>query len=153
MVLPLCHGNRTAHTTGTLESGQSVEKIDRASIAATGLGVSDFTLMEAIFHKGPLRVNEIGEKVLLTSGSMTAAVNRLENIGLVQRIQDPSDGRCFYVHLTKPGRKVIQEAFSKHQKNLEKVAAILSVRERGELVRLLKKIGFHADQVLKDVTV
>lgn len=129
------------------KAAKAVEKVDRASIAATGLGLSDFTIMEAILHKGPLLINTLGEKVLLTSGSMTAAVNRLEKSGLVQRIQDPSDGRCFYVHLTKSGRKTIQAAFDTHRKNLEKVADILNEKERDELVRLLKKIGFHADQM------
>ena len=60
------------------KAAKAVEEIDRASIAQTGLGVSDFAIMEALFHKGPLPVNQIGEKVLLTSGSMTAAVNRIE---------------------------------------------------------------------------
>ena len=78
-----------------------VEKVDGASIAGTGLGPTDFAIMEALLHKGPLPINVIGEKVLLTSGSMTAAINRLEKSALVKCIQDPADGRCFYVHLTK----------------------------------------------------
>ena len=129
------------------KAAKAVEKVDRASIAATGLGLSDFTIMEALLHKGPMPINTIGEKVLLTSGSMTAAVNRLEKGGLVQRIQDPSDGRCFYVHLTKSGRKTIQAAYEKHSNNLEKVADVLNGKERDELVRLLKKIGIHADRM------
>ena len=131
------------------KAAKAVEKIDRVSIAETGLGITDFAIMEALLHKGPLPITAIGAKVLLTSGSMTAAVNRLENSGLVQRIQDPSDGRCFYVHLTTAGRRVIKNAFDKHRKNLESVADILTPGERGELVRLLKKIGFHADQIAK----
>ena len=74
------------------KAAKAVEKADRASIAGTGLGSSDFTIMEALLHKGPLQINQIGEKVLLSSGSMTVAVNRLENKGFVQRIKDPSDG-------------------------------------------------------------
>ena len=104
------------------KAAKAVENIDKASIAQTGLGMSDFTIMEALLHKGPLPINRIGQKVLLTSGSMTAAVNRMETKGLVKRIQDPSDGRCFYVHLTKKGRKTITTAYVKHEKNLEKIA-------------------------------
>lgn len=74
------------------KAAKAVEKADRASIAGTGLGSSDFTIMEALLHKGPLQINQIGERVLLSSGSMTVAVNRLENKGFVQRIKDPSDG-------------------------------------------------------------
>lgn len=128
------------------KAAKAVERVDRESIDRTGLGLSDFTIMEALLHKGPLTINQIGQKVLLTSGSMTAAVNRLERKGLVKRIQDASDGRRFYVHLTKWGRKVINDAFRRHQQNLEKIAEVLTDDERTELVRLLKKLGFHAER-------
>ncbi len=129
------------------KAGKAIERIDRASIGDTGLVLSDFTIMEALLHKGPLPINTIGDKVLLTSGSMTAAVNRLENKGFVTRIQDPSDGRCFFVHLTKPGARVIKKAYAKHALNLERVAEVLTDKERRELARLLKKIGRHAENM------
>ena len=134
------------------KAAKAIEKVDKASIAQTGLGLSDFAIMEALLHKGPLPINQIGEKVLLTSGSMTAAVNRMENRGLVKRIQDPSDGRSFYVYLTKTGRKTIKDAFSKHKTNLEKISGVLSDEEQWELVRLLKKIGFFAETLELDKT-
>lgn len=129
------------------KAAKAIENVDRASISDTGLQLSEFTIMEVLLHKGPLPINAIGEKVLLTSGSMTAAINRLDKKGFVRRIQDPSDGRFFHVHLTKMGRRVIKKAFEKHAANLEHVSAALSQDERGELVRLLKKIGRHAEQV------
>lgn len=129
------------------KSAKAVEKLDQESIARTGLSLTDFAIMEALLHKGPMTINRIGDKVLLTSGSMTAAVNRLENRGMVQRIQDPADGRCFFVHLTKTGRKTIQEAFENHQKRLESAVEILDKDERDELVRLLKKLGRHAESM------
>jgi len=121
-----------------------MEKFDRSSIARTDLNISDFLILEALLHKGPLCINNIGQKVLLTSGSMTAAANRLENRRLVKRIKNPSDGRSFYLHLTKEGRKFITKAYEKHSQNLEKVAVVLNEKERQELVKLLKKIGYQA---------
>jgi len=129
------------------KSAKAVEKLDRESVARTGLNMTDFAIMEALLHKGPLTINRIGEKVLLTSGSMTAAVNRLEKSGLVQRIQDPADGRCFFVHLTKAGRRVIQDAFENHRNRLESAVETLTSEERAELVRLLKKLGRHAESM------
>jgi MarR family 2-MHQ and catechol resistance regulon transcriptional repressor len=128
-------------------AAKAIEAVDRASIADNGLNFSDFSILEALLHKGPLPINTIGEKVLLTSGSMTAAANRLERKGLIRRIQDPSDGRCFYLHLTKPGRQLIMEAFATHARNLEKIVEVLSDAERNDLVRLLKKIGLHAQHI------
>ena len=134
------------------KAAKAIEKVDKASIAQTGLGLSDFTIMEVLLHKGPMTINQIGEKILLTSGSMTAAVDRMANKGLVKRIQDPSDGRCFYVHLTKDGRKMIKASYAKHEANLEKIAGVLSPAERRELVRLLKKIGLFAESLDLDKT-
>jgi len=130
------------------KAAKAVERFDKASIAQTGLGLSDFAIMEALLHKGSLPINQIGKKVLLTSGSMTAAINRLEKNGLVKRVRDQSDGRYFYVHLTKTGNDVIKEAYRSHQLNLERIAGILTDKERKELVRLLKKMGFYADRLV-----
>ena len=130
------------------KAAKAVEKVDRTSISETGLHLSDFAIMEVLLHKGPLPIKTIGEKVLLTSGSMTAAINRLEKKDFVRRNQDPSDGRCFYVHLTEFGRGVIESAYEQHEKKLEKIVSVLTTEERAELVRLLKKMGKHAEVTL-----
>lgn len=130
------------------KAAKFVEQVDRRSIADTGLSLSDFQIMEVLLHKGPLPINTVGEKVLLTSGSMTAAINRLDRKGLVQRVQDPSDGRCYYVHLTKTGRGMIKKAFDRHARNLERMVEVLKPQERDELVRLLKKVGYHAEKLV-----
>ena len=129
------------------KAAKAVERVDRASIDDVGLQVSEFAIMEALLHKGPLPINTIGEKVLLTSGSMTAAINRLEKKKLVKRVQDPADGRFFHVHLTEAGRVIIIKAYDQHKQNLEAVAAALSSKEKVELVRLLKKLGHQAEKV------
>ncbi len=123
---------------------KALQKVDLKSIGDTGLCNSDFAIMEALLHKGPLQIGEIAERVLLTSGSMTAAINRLESNGYVKRMKKVEDARCREVELTPEGRKIIEAAYSKHEKNLERVAEGLAPEERSELVRLLKKIGYHA---------
>ncbi len=130
------------------KAAKAVEKVDRKSIARTGLKLTDFQIMEVLLHKGPLPINAIAGKVLLTSGSMTAAVNRLVRKGHVKRVQDPSDGRCFHVHLTASGRRVIRRAYDGHSQNLELIAGVLTASERQELVRLLKKLGRGAERQL-----
>lgn len=132
------------------KAAKAVEKADLAGIAETGLGLTDFAILEALLHKGPLTINAIGEKVLLTSGSMTAAINRLTKNGLARRVRDPADGRSFFVHLTRAGREIIEKAYDTHRGHLEKVAEALTPEERSELVRLLKKIGLHADRIAKE---
>lgn len=129
------------------KAAKAVEKVDRRSIADTGLQLSEFTIMEVLKHKGALSISTIGEKVLLTSGSMTAAIDRLEARGYVRRRRDASDGRRFHVHLTETGQGVIDRAYARHTANLERVAEALQPAERDTLVRLLKKIGRRAETV------
>ena len=110
---------------------------------------SDFAVLEALLHKGPLPVNEIGKKVMLTSGSITVAVDRLEAKGLVERRAHGTDRRARIVHLTKEGRKLITRAYADHAADLEQLAsASLTRAERGTLIGLLKKIGYKAAATL-----
>jgi MarR family 2-MHQ and catechol resistance regulon transcriptional repressor len=117
-----------------------------ASIEASGLGTSDFAALEALLHKGPLPVNAIAEKVFLTSGSMTAAVDRLESKGLVERKADASDRRARVVHLTPKGKALIAGAFKGHAAALERAVEGLSQTERAEVIELLKKLGKGAEE-------
>ena len=110
---------------------------------------SDFAVLEALLHKGPLPVNEIGKKVMLTSGSITVAVDRLEAKGLVERRAHGTDRRARIVHLTKEGRKLITRAYADHAADLERLAsASLTRAERETLIGLLKKIGYKAAATL-----
>jgi MarR family 2-MHQ and catechol resistance regulon transcriptional repressor len=116
------------------------------SIAGLGLCWSDFGVMEALLHKGPLPVNAIGDKVLLTSGSMTAAVDRLERRGWVVRGEDPADRRSRIVRLTDEGHKTILALFAEHERDMEQAVAGLSAEERAEAVEILRELGREAER-------
>ncbi len=106
----------------------------------TGLGDSDFRVLEVLLHKGPLPVNTIGPKVWLTPGSISVAVDRLERKGLVRR-KNTEDRRVRLVELTPKGRTLITRVFREHAAAMEEVAAVLPKEERLLLLRLLKKLG------------
>lgn len=127
------------------KASKSVEAHASRSVAATGLGLSDFGVLEALLHKGPLPVNSLGRKVLLSSGSMTAAVDRLEQAGLVKRGSDPSDRRARIVQLTEKGKKLIHKIFGEHQRDMERVFSRLDHNERKALASLLRKLGREAE--------
>lgn len=114
-------------------------------IATLPLGMSEFAILEALLHKGPLPVNTLGGLVRLTSGSASVAMDRLEKKGLVERKNHPGDRRTRVVHLTAEGRKLIESAFTDHAAAMEQVAAGLSPRERADLLRLLKKLGLGVE--------
>lgn len=114
------------------------------SIAGLGLCQSDFGVMEVLLHKGPLPVKALGEKVLLTSGSMTAAVDRLERRGWVMRGSDPADRRSRIVRLTDEGRKTIEALFAEHERDMERAVEGLSRAEREAVIDLLRRLGQSA---------
>lgn len=107
---------------------------------------SDFGVLEVLLHKGPLPVNTVGKRVLLTSGSITAAVDRLERRGLVERRASDMDRRARLVHLTGKGRQLIQRAFAEHAAVMEQVVSVLTASERATLVDLLRKLGRAAEE-------
>src|ERR1700720_2178126 len=96
------------------KAARAIEQNAIRSVSASGLGRSDFAVLEVLLHKGPQPVNIIGKRVLLTSGSITAAVDRLESRKLLRRTADPRDRRSRIVQLTKTGRDLIERAFQKH---------------------------------------
>ncbi len=124
---------------------KAVEARALESIEATGLCASDFAVLESLLHKGPLPVNTIGKKLLLTSGSITTAVDRLEARGLVRRAEDPNDRRVRLVELTDDGRELIKPAFAQHKRDLDGVASALTADERTTLVNLLRALGTSAE--------
>jgi MarR family transcriptional regulator, 2-MHQ and catechol-resistance regulon repressor len=126
------------------KAAHAIEQNATRSLSALGLGRSDFAVLEVLLHKGPQPVNIIGKKVLLTSGSITAAVDRLESRKLIRRTFNPKDRRSRFVRLTKTGRLLIGRAFQKHALDLEETMAVLRSGERAELVRLLQKVGMWA---------
>jgi MarR family 2-MHQ and catechol resistance regulon transcriptional repressor len=113
------------------------------NLSETGLGDSDFRVLEALLSKGPLPVNTIGPKVWLTPGSISVAVDRLEQKKLVKR-RTTDDRRVRLVELTAKGRELVAKTFERHAAAMEK-ATSLSKEERLNLLGLLKKLGKGAE--------
>jgi MarR family 2-MHQ and catechol resistance regulon transcriptional repressor len=131
-----------------MRSHHAVQGVAEASIARTELCLTDFAALEALLHKGPLTITELQSKVLLASGSMTAAVDRLENRGLLVREFCDSDRRARVLVLTPEGKRMAAGCFGKHAKDLEALMAVFSNEENELLYELLKKLGLQAAAVV-----
>ncbi len=127
---------------------RSVEMHAHRHIAALGLCLSDFGVLEVLLHKGRLTVKELGAKVMLTSGSMTAALDRLERRGLIEREEGADDRRVRMVWLTQAGSALISEAFADHMQRMEFAAADVGIKDRAVLIGLLKQLGLGAERRL-----
>lgn len=102
--------------------------------------LSQFGVLEALYTKGFLTIQEIIDVVLTTSGNMTVVIKNLEKNGLVARESNPKDKRSYVVSLTPKGRELIKSIFPKHMKMLAKNLSILSKEEKDNLLATLKKL-------------
>jgi len=100
-----------------------------AGLEETGIDDTDFRILEALLNKGPLPVNTIGPKVYLTPGSISVAIDRLLDRGLVSRVESPEDRRVRIVSLTAKGRELIAPIFRKHAAEIRKVFADANPKE------------------------
>src|SRR6185503_4605439 len=112
-----------------MKAMRALTRYAAAGIEETGLGLSDFGVLEVLLHKGPLPVNTIGPVVDLTPGSISTAVDRLVERGLVSRIESPEDRRVRVVSLTTKGKDLIAPIFRKHAAEIRTVFANTSPKE------------------------
>ena len=130
------------------KAARAVEVQAERSIARFGMGRSDFGVLEALLHRGPLSAKQLGAKVLLTSGSVTAAIDRLAGRGLVRREDDAHDRRACIVQLTAAGRRLIERAFAQHRVEMEQALEGFSLDERKQLLPLLRRLGRVAETAI-----
>jgi MarR family 2-MHQ and catechol resistance regulon transcriptional repressor len=126
---------------------QAAAKYLYAGLEETGIDDTDFRILEALLNKGPLPVNTIGPKVNLTPGSISVAVDRLLDRGLVSRVESHEDRRVRVVALTSKGKELIAPVFRKHVAEIRKAFADASPKEVRSLETILKKIGKRAESL------
>ena len=126
---------------------QAASKYLYAGLAETGIDDTDFRILEALLNKGPLPVNTIGPKVFLTPGSISVAVDRLVDKGLVSRVESPLDRRVRVVSLTSKGKELIAPVFRKHAAEIRKIFAEANPKELRSLEAILKKVGKLAESL------
>jgi MarR family 2-MHQ and catechol resistance regulon transcriptional repressor len=133
-----------------MKAMRALTRYAAAGIEETGLGLSDFGVLEVLLHKGPLPVNTIGPIVDLTAGSISIAVDRLVEKGLVSRVESAEDRRVRIVSLTPCGRDLIAAAFRKHSLQMKGVFSELSPEELRGLETTLKKVGKRAATLIEE---
>src|SRR5580658_9343237 len=132
-----------------MKAMRALTRYAAAGIEETGLGFSDFGVLEVLLHKGPLPVNTIGPVVNLTAGSISIAVDRLFAKGLVSRVESPEDRRVRIVALTPRGKALIDSAFRKHSGQMKRVFSELSPEELRGLQMALKRVGKRAAALME----
>lgn len=125
-----------------LRASQSLQDMVRRDMATYGLNATEFSVLELLYHKGDQPIQTIGKRVLLTSGSMTYVIDRLEAKGYLERRACPTDRRVTYAALTDEGYTLMNRLFPAHERQLQQVLEGLDVTTT---ITQLKQIGKRAD--------
>jgi|SRR5690242_10489403 MarR family transcriptional regulator, 2-MHQ and catechol-resistance regulon repressor len=113
-----------------------------------GITHSQFAVLDALYHLGPLCLSELAAKILKTGGNLTTVVRNLRTRSLVQRLPTGQDRRFVRIEITIPGAQVYEELFPQHVRRIAKVMSCLSENDQRKLAALCRKLGKCAPEIL-----
>src|SRR5574341_638417 len=129
-----------------IRAAESVSARVHGNLSEAGLTISQFGVLEALYHLGPLSQSAIARKILKSAGNITMVIDNLEKRGLVKRERDQEERRYYSIHLTSEGKKAIASLFPPHAGRIVKEMNILSGAEQETLGKLCRKLGIGAKQ-------
>lgn len=129
-----------------MRASESISNRLNRHLSEVDLTVSQFGVLEALLHLGPLNQKALGEKLLKSGGNITLVIDNLEKSGWVERQQDPQDRRSMLIHLTPEGKDFISSYFPKHLDRIIEEFEVLTDDELEELGRICKKLGLRKEQ-------
>ena len=124
-----------------MRASESVSADVHSPLSEIGLTISQFGVLEALYHLGPLCQKELAEKILKSSGNMTMVVGNLEKRGLLTRKRSDEDGRYFVITLSDKGKDLIKAIFPDHVQRISERMSRLSADEIEIFSSLCKKLG------------
>ena len=113
----------------------------RVGLEDADLTLSQFAVLEALYHLGPLNLGDLARRILTSSGNLTLVIDNLEKRGLAKRRQQGNDKRFIMASITPAGRKLIARIFPQHSRRIVEIMARLTSAEQEQLGRLCRKLG------------
>jgi MarR family 2-MHQ and catechol resistance regulon transcriptional repressor len=126
-----------------MRAAESVAERTNRHIGRAGLTLSQFGVLEALFHRGPLCQKDLGAKILKSSGNITLVIDNLEKRGLVRRERGTDDRRYITVFLTEAGHSLIADIFPRHVAAITKEMGVITPEEQRELERVCRILGLR----------
>jgi MarR family 2-MHQ and catechol resistance regulon transcriptional repressor len=140
-------GDRAATLQLVIALGRALQALERAvrpQLVQSGLSLTEFAVLEVLYHKGALRLGEVRDRILVTGASTTYVVKKLEERGLMRRRACAEDSRVVFGELTAKGRSLIDKVFPAHVERLQRATAGLSVPQKRDASRLLRALSLYA---------
>ncbi len=126
---------------------EAIEKQVVKNVKEYGLNLTEFAVLELLYHKGDQPIQKIGQKILLASSSITYVVDKLEEKKYLIRKACPTDRRVTHASITEEGKKLMQEIFPKHREAITKIMGGLTPDEKEVVIEKLKKLGLYAQNL------
>jgi len=126
---------------------EAIKKEVVKDIKSYQLNLTEFGVLELLYHKGPQPIQMIGRKVLLASSSITYVIDKLEEKGYIERRACPNDRRVIHAHITEAGHELMNCVFPQHRQAIAHIFSELSEEEKAILIDLLKRVGYFADSL------
>lgn len=111
------------------------------NLGDSGLTLTQFAVLEALYHLGAMSLSEMAAKVLTTGGNLTMVAGNLERDELVERQRSPSDARVQVLHLSPKGKALMRRIFPLHAAAIAEFMSVLAGAEQEALGELCKKLG------------
>ena len=129
-----------------MKASKSLQEVTKDDISNHGMRMSDFEILEALYHKDKLTVREVSEAVLINTGSITYVIDKLEKKGLIERSNCKDDRRVVYIQITDEGKKLMDNIFPAHQRVIEELFEGISEEDKDTVIKVLKQVGKKAAQ-------
>lgn len=139
--------NELKALTVILRASQSIQEVIRKDVVMYGLNPTEFAVLELLYHHGDQPIQVIGKKILMSSGSITYVVDKLEQKNYVVRQACPKDRRVTYATITQEGKQLMDEIFPKHQIKIKEIFDELDGGEISMTIELMKRIGYRAQRI------
>ena len=117
---------------------RTIRNLEAQIFKKHNLTPTQFSVLETLYSKGELRIQDLIDSMLATSGNMTVVIKNMERDGWISRSFDPNDRRSFLIQLTDQGQKKIEAVLPEHIANIRHMTAFLSQNDKEDLVRILK---------------
>jgi MarR family 2-MHQ and catechol resistance regulon transcriptional repressor len=112
----------------------------RDEMIKKNLSITEFSVLEVLFHKGKQTIQQIANSIIIASSSMTYVIDKLEQKDLIKRNACPQDRRVIHVTLTEKGQELMEIVMPEHEEFVEKVFESLKPNEVEDLSFLLRKV-------------
>ncbi|MFC7685606.1 MarR family winged helix-turn-helix transcriptional regulator [Ureibacillus sp. GCM10028918] len=122
-------------------ANKAINEVTNQFFQQHGLNPTEFAVLELLYHKGRQPLQQIGNKILLASGSITYVIDKLEKRGYLDRVSCPSDRRVTFAEITESGAEFMKKLFPEHEVNLHELLSVLTPEEKDTAIELLKKLG------------